>query len=51
MTATDLLRHTLQDIFSQPDSAERENMMRDVYAEDCVWLHPGGRLAGINAIN
>jgi hypothetical protein len=51
MTATELLRHTLEQIFSEPDFTKREAMMREAYAEDCVWVHPGGRLVGIDAIN
>ncbi|WP_052201019.1 nuclear transport factor 2 family protein [Terriglobus sp. TAA 43] len=51
MTAKELLRHTLEDIFSEPDFSKRGTLMREAYAEDCVWVHPGGRLVGIEAIN
>jgi ketosteroid isomerase-like protein len=30
---------------------KREGMMRHAYTEDCVWMHPGGRLVGMAAIN
>ena len=46
----ELLRHPLEQIFSEPDFTKREAMMRDAYAENSVWLHPGGRLVGIDAI-
>jgi hypothetical protein len=37
-----------QDFF---DPVKREAMIRNAYTEDCVWIHPGGRLVGIAAIN
>jgi len=47
----ELLRHNFDEIFIELDPVKRENMMRDTYTEDCVWIHPGGRLVGIAAIN
>ena len=51
MTAAELLRHNFDEIFIELDPVKRESMMRDAYTEDCVWIHPGGRLVGIAAIN
>ena len=51
MTVPELLRHNFDEIFIELDPVKRENMMRDTYTEDCVWIHPGGRLVGIAAIN
>ncbi len=51
MTVPELLRHNFDDIFIELDPVKRESMMRDAYTEDCVWIHPGGRLVGIAAIN
>lgn len=50
MTAANLLRHTLEDIFSEPDSSLRETKMRAAYADECIWIHPGGSRKGIPAI-
>ena len=51
MTVPELLRHNFDEIFIELDPVKRESMMRDAYTEDCVWIHPGGRLVGIPAIN
>ena len=51
MTVAELMRHNFDQIFIELDPAKREGMMREVYTEDCVWVHPGGRLVGIEAIN
>ena len=51
MTVIELLRHNFDEIFIELDPVKRESMMRDAYTEDCVWIHPGGRLVGIAAIN
>src|SRR6202022_5021855 len=51
MTVPELLRHNFDEIFIDLDPVKRESMMRDAYTEDCVWIHPGGRLVGIAAIN
>ena len=51
MTAAELMRHNFDEIFIELDPVKREAMMRDAYTEDCVWIHPGGRLVGIAAVN
>ena len=51
MTVPELLRPNFDEIFIELDPVKRESMMRDAYTEDCVWIHPGGRLVGIAAIN
>jgi hypothetical protein len=51
MTISELMRHNFDRIFIELDPIKREAMMREVYTEDCVWIHPGGRLVGIKAIN
>jgi hypothetical protein len=43
--------HNFDEIFIEFNSVKREGMMRTAYAEDCVWIHPGGRLVGVAAIN
>jgi ketosteroid isomerase-like protein len=51
MTVAELMRHNFDEIFIELDPVKREDMMRNAYTEDCVWIHPGGRLVGIAAIN
>ena len=51
MTVAELIRHNFDEIFIELDPVKREGMMRTAYTEDCVWIHPGGRLVGIAAIN
>ena len=51
MTVAELMRHNFDEVFIELDPVKREGMMRAAYTEDCVWIHPGGRLVGIAAIN
>jgi hypothetical protein len=51
MTVTELMHQNFDQIFIELDPVKRESMMRKAYTEDCVWIHPGGRLVGIAAIN
>ena len=51
MTVAELMHHNFDKIFIELDPVKREAMMRNAYTEDCVWIHPGGRLVGIAAIN
>src|SRR5580704_3046194 len=51
MTAAELMHHNFDEIFIELDPLKREAMMRNAYTEDCVWIHPGGRLVGIAAVN
>jgi hypothetical protein len=51
MTVTELMHHNFDEIFIEIDPEKREAMMRNAYTEDCVWIHPGGRLVGIAANN
>src|SRR5260370_37764967 len=50
MTAAELMHHNFDKIFIELDPVKREAMMRNAYTEDCVWIHPGGRLVGIAAV-
>src|ERR1700720_387237 len=51
MTVAELMHHNFDEIFIELDPVKREAMMRNAYKEDCVCIHPGGRLVGIAAIN
>jgi ketosteroid isomerase-like protein len=51
MTVAELMHHNFDEIFIELDPVKREAMMRNAFTEDCVWIHPGGRLVGIAAVN
>jgi hypothetical protein len=51
MTVAELMHHNFDEIFIELDPVKREAMIRNAYTEDCVWIHPGGRLVDIAAIN
>ena len=51
MTVAELMHHNFNEIFIELDPVKREAMIRNAYTEDCVWIHPGGRLVGIAAVN
>ena len=51
MTVAELMHYNFDKIFIELDPVKREAMMRNTYTEDCVWIHPGGRLVGIAAVN
>jgi ketosteroid isomerase-like protein len=51
MTAAELMHNNFDKIFIELDPVKREAMMRNAYTEDCVWIHPGGRLVGVAAVN
>jgi SnoaL-like domain len=51
MTVAELMHHNFDEIFIELDPVKREAMMSNAYTEDCVWIHPGGRLVGIAVIN
>src|SRR5260370_36641621 len=50
MTVAELMHHNFDEIFIELDPVKREAMMRNAYTEDCVWIHPGGRLVAIPPI-
>src|ERR1700740_2689107 len=51
MTVAELMHHNFDEIFIELDPVKRETMMRDAYTEAWGWIHPGGRLVGVAAIN
>lgn len=51
MTVSELMGHNFNRIFIELDPVKRESMIREVYTEDCVWIHPGGRIVGMKALN
>src|SRR5260370_2698548 len=51
MTVAELMHHNFDEIFIELDPVKREAMIRNACKEDCVWIHPGGRLFGIAGIH
>src|ERR1700750_1919957 len=47
MTVAELMRNNFDAIFIELNPGKGEAMMREAVPEDCVWIHPGGRLVGI----
>ena len=50
-TASELLKRNFDVIFIELDPTKRLAMLRESYAEDCLWVHPGGRIIGPEGIN
>ena len=51
MTVAEVMRHNFDEIIIELDPLKREAMMRKAYTEDCVWIHPGGRLVGVPSLD
>ena len=50
-TAIELLKRNFNEIFIELDPVKRMSMLRENFAEDCLWIHPGGRIIGVEGIN
>lgn len=50
-TASELLFRNFNEIFIELDSGKRAAMIAESFAEDCLWVHPGGRVVGREGIN
>jgi len=46
-----LLRRNFDETFIELDPARRAAMLAEYYIDDCVWIHPGGRVVGRDGIN
>jgi hypothetical protein len=52
MKATsELLMRNFNEIFIELDPLKRAAMLAESYTEDCLWIHPGGRIVGCEGIN
>jgi len=47
----ELLKRNFDEIFIELDPVKRLAMLRESYVEDCLWVHPGGRIIGAEGIN
>ena len=50
MNATELLMRNFNEIFTELDPVKRGALITECFAEDCLWIHPGGRIVGHDGI-
>ena len=50
-TSSELLMRNFNEIFIELDSLKRGALLAESYTEDCLWIHPGGRIVGREGIN
>ena len=51
MNATELLMRNFNEIFTELDPVGRAALLAESFTEDCLWIHPGGRIVGRDGIN
>jgi hypothetical protein len=51
MKATELLMRNFNEIFIELDPVKRGALLAECFTEDCLWIHPGGRIVGRDGIN
>jgi hypothetical protein len=45
-TPSELLMRNFNEIFIELDARKRAALLAESYTEDCLWIHPGGRIVG-----
>ena len=50
-TSSELLMRNFNVIFIELDPIKRLALLAESYTEDCLWIHPGGRIVGREGIN
>jgi len=50
-TPSELLMRNFDQIFIELDPVRRAALLAESYTEDCLWIHPGGRVVGRDGIN
>jgi hypothetical protein len=50
-TPAELLMRNFNEIFIELDPVKRLTLLRECFADDCLWIHPGGRIVGPEGIN
>jgi len=51
LTSSELLMRNFNEIFIELDPVRRAALLAESYTEDCLWIHPGGRIVGHKGIN
>src|SRR6202047_5448537 len=50
-TSSELLMRNFNEIFIELDPIKRAALLTESYTDDCLWIHPGGRIVGREGIN
>ena len=50
-TPSELLMRNFNEIFIELDPVRRAALLAESFTEDCLWIHPGGRVVGRDGIN
>lgn len=50
-TPAELLMRNFNETFIELDPLKRAAMLLESYTDDCLWIHPGGRIVGREGIN
>ena len=50
-TSSELLMPNFKKIFIELGALKRAPLLPESYTEDCLWIHPGGRIVGQDGIN
>ena len=50
-TSSELLMRNFNEICIELDAVKRAALLAESYTEDCLWIHPGGRIVGQEGIN
>jgi hypothetical protein len=50
-TPSELLMRNFKQISIELDPVRRAALLAESYTEDCLWIHPGGRVLGRDGIN
>jgi ketosteroid isomerase-like protein len=50
-TPSELMMRNFNEIFVALNPAKRLAVLTESFAEDCLWIHPGGRIVGREGIN
>jgi len=51
VTPSRLMMRNFNEIFIELNPVKRLAMLTESFAEDCLWIHPGGRIVGRGGIN
>ena len=50
-TPSEPLMRNFNEIFIELDPVKRLTLLRESFTDDCLWVHPGGRIVGREGIN
>ena len=50
-TSSELLMRNFNEIFIELDTVKRAALLAESYTDDCLWIHPSGRIVGREGIN